>query len=361
MIAEVKHLSVPDDVYGNHLTHHKSAPDLARWERLKNRLADELALGMTIRRLAIELGKLGTYGEAVSEAHIVRWASDPNCFRDLNPHVNEPSSYADQLEKAIEARFMRLDEERENAPFVRPATVETSITTAIIDGIVKARNQARPVVIEGPSGIGKTAGIDEYIARTRKAEGFDCPVWRIDLHPSALKMKPVLALMLLAAQGLDPANNWNITDPEHVLAWKLAGATENRGGVFIIDEGQGLSDSDQVIPIFDELRSFTDKRLFGLVINDNGELYMRLKGGKRTQLASRIEAGRVVLSDKVEEDDVDRIMQAWNVTGAAERAYSIKLAKQPGHFRLLCEVYEQCLWEYGAIDYESLKEVRPVS
>lgn len=363
MIAEKNvNLAIVDDaLYGSHLTHAEEKPDLARWERLKNRLADEMARGMTIRSLAIEVGKPGRYADAVTEEQISCWANDPHWGRELPRYVTDNTSYAAKLENAIEARFARLDEERANAPFVRPGIVETSVTTRIIEGIDRARRKACPVVIEAPSGCGKTAAIDEYIARSRKAEGFNCPIWRIELSPSTLKMKPVLALMLLTAKKLDPAENWDVSDPEHVLAWKLKGATENRGGVFIIDEAQGLGDTknDQALNIFNELRSFTDKRLFGLVFMDNGEIFRRFKGGKYTQLASRIEANREAIAG-VKDDDVDLIMQAWNVSGEKERRYCHKLAMQPGHFRLLCETFEACLDRYGTIDHKTMEKVRAV-
>ena len=354
--------SVDDAMYGHQLTHTQEKTDLERWARLKNRLADEMRSGMTLRRLAIEIGRPGKYDDPVTEEHIAHWASDPNWARELPRYVDDGMSFAAKLENAIETRFTRLDEERVNAPFTRPNTVETSVTTSIISGIDRARRQVRPIVIEAPSGCGKTDAVNEYIARSRKAEGFGCPVWRIDLSPSNLKMKPVLALMLLAAQGLDPAENWNLSDPEHVLSWKLKGVTENRGGVFIIDEAQSLGDAknDQCLHIFNELRSFTDKRLFGLVFIDNGEIFRRFKGGKYTQLASRIEGGRVVI-DNITGDDVDIIMQAWGVSGEKERRYCHKLAQQPGHFRLLCDMFEECLSEYGAINYQLLMKVRAVS
>jgi hypothetical protein len=365
MIAEKSvNLTVVDDpLYGHHLTHDKEKPDLARWERLRNRLADEVSAGMTLKRVVIEIGKPGRYyGDSVSERHIVGWSSDPDWGRDLSPYVNDGSSQAGRLENALEALFLRLDEERASAPFTRPGTVETSIVTAVIDALGMARKRTRPVVIEIPSGCGKTSGVEEFIARARKAEGFACPIWRIDMTPSMLKLKPVLASMLLAAQRLDPADNWNITDPDHVLEWKLKGATANRGGLFIFDDAQGLGggkNEQQGTVIFDQLRHFTDMRLFGLAFLDNGEIYKSLKGGRHTQLASRIEAGRVKI-DGITDADIDLIMAAWQVSGAQESTYCRKLARQPGHFRLLCEVFEQCLYEYGTINHTLLKKVRPV-
>ncbi|MEW6679154.1 MAG: AAA family ATPase [Pseudomonadota bacterium] len=328
MIAEKNgNLAIVEDTfYGSHLTHAKEKPDVERWTRLKNRLADELARGLTIRRLAVEVGRPGKYCEPVTEDGITRWASDAEWGRELSRYVDDGSSYAAKLDAAIEAFFARLDEERANAPFTRPGMVETSVTTRIIEGIARARRKSCPVVIEAPSGCGKTAAIEEYTARTRKEEGFGCPVWRIELSPTTLKMKPVLALMLLTAQGLDPAENWNVTDPEHVLAWKLKGVTEGRGGIFIIDEAQGLGDdkNDQALHIFNELRSFTDKHLFGLAFMDNGEIFRRFKGGKFTQLASRIEARREVI-DSPTEDDVDLIMRA---SGTADIRVNIGLSAQ---------------------------------
>ncbi len=363
MIAEKSvNLAVVDDaLYGHHLTHNKEKPDLERWERLKNRLADEVAMGMTIKRVAIEIGKPGRYYDAVTEDCIIKWASDSGWGRDFPRYVDEQASYSTNLENSIEALFERMDKERASAPFIRPGTVETSIVTSVIDALGKARKQIKPVVIEIPSGCGKTSGVEEFIARARKAEGFDCPIWRIDMTPSMLKLKPVMASMLLAAQGLDPAENWNITDPEHVLEWKLKGATANRGGLFIFDDAQGFGDSknEQGAIIFNQLRHFTDKRLFGLAFMDNGEIYKSLKGGRHSQLSSRIEAGRVKI-EGITDADVDLIMAAWQVSGAKESTYCRKLAKQPGHFRLLCEVLESCLYEYGMINHTLLQKVRPV-
>lgn len=366
MIAEKNvNLAIVDDaLYGSHLTHAKEKPDLTRYERLRDRLADELNATpeMTLKRVVIEIGQPGRhYGDSISEQQIVRWSSDPDWARDWSPFVNDGSSQAGRLENSLETLFSRWDTERANAPF-RPATVETSIVSTVIEALAMARKRARNVVCEIPSGCGKTTGIEEYIARVRKAEGFGCPIWRIEMTPAMLKLKPVLSSMWLATQGLDPAEHWDVKYPEHVLQWKLTGATANRGGLFIFDDAQGFGDGnmEQGTMIFNQLRHFTDKRLFGQVFFDNGELFKSLKGGRHTQLSSRIEAGRVKI-DGVTDADVDLIMAAWGVSGAKESAYCRKLARQPGHFRSLCEVFEQCLYEYGTINHALLQKVRAVS
>lgn len=319
------------------------AQAMERWERLKNRLADEISRGYSIARLANET--------RLQAEQIDAWTKDFDFARQARYFDRE--SGAEKIEAALEARFKELDQERAEEGNRTPERIETSVIREVIEGITMARDEGEIVDISAPPGSGKSQGVSEYMAKARKAEGFDCPVWLIELSEFALTTKAVLGMIAHACGAA--CHDYR---DEHSMFEAIADKTLGKGGVLIVEEAQHLGDAKNIngIRIFNGLRRFVDKGCFGIVFIGNGELYRRLKNGQHAQLLSRMSSFRKEIHG-VTEEDVDKVMAAWGVNGKEERALCLKIAKSPGALRSLVNVFRRSLRDYGRISLATLNKV----
>jgi hypothetical protein len=352
-------VKIDDASYPGHLSHQDEVADLARYELLKSRLLDELERGeFTLRRLSNEIkspgGRPGGISKERTEAQIRAWSENPAWGR-RESRFSDSKCQAAQLEDALEARFKEIDQARESVNKFTPPRVLTSVSHAVFEGIVKARTLVKPVIISSPSGSGKTSGMVEYINRTRRAEGLDCPVWSFTLTSGILNPRAFLVSMLHAISG-----EWWADAREYALEREIRERTEGRGGVVIVDEGQQLGDASNGMTVINEARSFVDSEHFGLAFMDSGEIYRKMSGGNLAQLWNRFKTGRIDINGNTDED-VDLIMDAWRVSGVKEREYSVSIGTGSGQLRELCDVYAETLRSFGSIDYELMLKVRKSS
>lgn len=317
--------------------------EVVRWEGLKNRLADEISRGFSIARIANET--------RLNAESINAWAKDFEFFRI--PRYIGSESEAVRIEAALEERFNELDQERANEKNRNPARIETSVTREVMGSISMARDMVEIVDISAPPGSGKSQGVAEYVARARKEEGFDCPVWLIELTEFSLSAKSVLRMIARACIS----SNYDAHD-EATMFQEIADKTLGKGGVLIVEEAQHMADAKNIngIRIFNGLRRFVDAGCFGIVLIGNGELYRRLKSGQHAQLLSRMASFRKEIPG-VSDEDVDQVMAAWGVSGKAERALCLKIAKGPGALRSLVQAFRRALRDYGAITLATLNKV----
>jgi len=113
---------------------------IARWEALRNRLADELARGFTLRRIAIDT--------SLEPAQIEEWAKASTAFRKPSRWCGEPP-FAEQIESKVAAWFAELDAERNQPGMDKPSFVETGTARDIIAGFQRARALRRAAVRHG--------------------------------------------------------------------------------------------------------------------------------------------------------------------------------------------------------------------
>lgn len=232
--------------------------DGERWKSIRDRLIDELANGgKTLEDFApdgMELGRLKI------------WLKSPDSFSRFGRRVGEKTA-AEQIADVLEARFAEIDDAGINYRLRCPVKVETTLTRALIEGAETARNLCEWVDFCAAPGLGKTEAKSEYIARMRKAEGFFCPVWSIDLDQSCISLKAVLAL--IARQILGEDANYDAKS-DFAMSQAIIEATKGKGrrGLLFVDEGQNLADmlKKMGLPIVDMLRSFVDKGVSGLSI-----------------------------------------------------------------------------------------------
>ena len=331
----------------------ETAFNKARYQAISNRLADELARGTTLLRVAID--------NDMEVAQLKEWTTTPDKF------LYHPSRYTDQASvgEKIEAKISAwLDEEeatRASKPFV-PGYVDVTVSRNVIEGLEMARATCRPVEISAAPGTGKTSGVNHFLAQCRKAEGFACPVWMITLHESNISLKIIYQEILTQLKTLKSWEGAPGESNEYSLQREIedCAARHKSGGLLIVDEAQHIGHfNGNIRPngrnILNGLRYLTDQKLFGIAFLCNGEVYNLANNSKaRTvQHTSRMSAWRVD-AKKNTPDDMDRIMAAWKVSGKEERILSHKIGLGEGGLRALTEIYTRALYKYGEINAKTI-------
>lgn len=205
-----------------------------------------------------------------------------------------------------------------------PRWVQTPTGTAIEKAMTYARARPGIAVISGGAGIGKTTTIDRY------AKTFP-NVWKVTACPSNASMR---AMLLEISAVLDlHGNGWQNRALSRDIKRELTGTN----GLLVIDEAQHLG-----IQAIEEIRSIFDAARVGLVFSGNHKVYSILTKGIRSaefsQLSSRV--GRKLAIHFPTTDDVDAILDAWEVTGNKEREYAHEVATRPGAIRTLVNILE---------------------
>ena len=331
--------------------------DPDRWEVLKNRLADEFSRnGSYKRRLLTEINE--------DELRLDGWLKDPSAFSSGFVRVGQKCRTV-LIAEAIESSLAALDAERAMNSEGEPARAQTSVIRDIGKAINTARNMQIAMLLDAPPGIGKTEGIQEYIAVARKTEGFDCPVWLIELNEYCLSQKAILTLIARQVVGAGRFDDRT----EFSMSEAIVNATLGRKGVLIVDEAQHLGDANMKrwLPIINGLRRLVEKGDFGLVLVGNGEIYRSLDTSKHAQLTSRLFEDRVEFvglgqrrkkgQPGLIEADVDALMAAWRVHGIEERKFCISIAKKPGALRVLCKKFRKARYEFKEINFKTLSLV----
>lgn len=329
----------------------------ARYKTIINRLADELARGATLLRVA---------REAVIEDHqLDAWTKTPEEFLYRpNRYCNEPSE-GENIEAKLSLWLAGEEADRATKPFV-PDYVDITVSRNVIEGLELMRDVVELGEISAAPGTGKTEGVIEYARRCRKAEGFACPVWQITLHESNISLKIIYQEILAQMKSSKPWDNASVSsdssEKEYTLLCEIKSraARLGRGGLLIVDEAQHIGKFNgnvriNALNILNGLRHFTDEGLFGIALLSNGEVFEQANTGKKRsmQLSSRMAAWRVN-AKKNTADDVDRIMAAWKVFGKEERTLSHKIGLGEGGLRTLVSIYKRALHKYGVIKADGI-------
>lgn len=350
------------------------------WSRLRGRLLDEMGRGLTLTKLVRRLVDYGLHAISLRDCFnetkvkgvsltpvevecIRHWAEcgdDENDYLHIQRYSNVPSQ-AEKIETALSLYFDDLDEERSTPRGFVPPRVITSVMGLGLEAIQLARKVCKPCHVQSVPGAGKSEFMREYIARARKAEGMNCPVWAIELGEWSVSSKAIL--MMIAEQvcpkQLDVLRSGGRNGPvEFELSGAIENASEGLGGVLIIDEANFLMDvpSGAGVRIINGLRRFCDRGLFGIVFLDNGELYGLDSNGKRSQLSSRFDNWRVSIPAP-NEDDIELVMHAWGVSGREERKLCVDIGTQRGSLRNVTDCFRSALEQYGEITRETMNEI----
>jgi hypothetical protein len=336
--------------------------DVDRWKALVDRTIDEISGTVTLKDIA--------RGINVEVEKLSLWLTSLNSFLTFGRRVGE-KSVSEGIADGLEKYFLSLDSSSLTTAMRCKMRVKTSVIVAMIGGISTARSMCEFVEICAAPGLGKTESIQEYIAIARKAEGFNCPVWLVELDESCISPKAILQLIarkIVTDGRYDPKSEFSMMQA-------ICEAAEGLGGVLLMDESQHLADAQKImgIPIINLLRRFVDRRLFGIAYFGNGEIYRRLTSGTGktkdayTQLLSRMQDFRVEIlglgkgdgtQPALTRSDVIGVAASWGVTGVEEMAYCLKAAAQPGALRNLSNVFRLSMDRYGHIDISTMNKIR---
>lgn len=338
--------------------------DSGRWKAISDRLIDELASGRTLHDFAQDEREVG---------RLQIWLKSPDSFPKFSRVVGD-TTHAEKIAETIEARFAEFDQAGPDYRVRCPVKVETTVTRALIEAAETARSLGEWFDFCAAPGLGKTEGKNEYIARTRKSEGFFCPVWAIELDESCISIKSVLSLVARSILGAGRCDERS----EFSMSQAIIEATRGRRGLLFVDEGQHLADmmKKMGIPIINMLRRLVDQGCFGIIYLGNGEIYRRLSTGTGrdkgayTQLLSRMSEFRTEIGPyrpsigddgkSLTKADILAVASAWGVNGVEERAYCLKITEGPGALRAMTNVLRVSMERYGSLDIKCLRQVRAV-
>lgn len=263
-----------------------------------------LGSGRTQKELARQIG--------VSSAAVCQWMKDDYRGNQdvLTAKLVAWAKMAEQVTK------MKVRE--------APVWVETPTARQIFDAITFSRAGHTIGLIFGGAGVGKTTAIQHY------ANSYP-NVWVWTASPACSSMMSALRGIRAAIGGYSSGYQRQhiVQDINECLKWKA--------GVLVVDEAQHLK-----VDVLDQIRSIYDESGLDLVFSGNEKILARMGGGGRAefaQITSRI--GRRVRIDAPKPEDVAEIMEAWEIMGAKELDYAVKLASLHGGLRLLGNVLRE--------------------
>jgi DNA transposition AAA+ family ATPase len=198
---------------------------------------------------------------------------------------------------------------------VLPTFVPTPSAAAFLDVLGHAQYVPDLVVITGGAGVGKTSACLEY-QRTHPN------VWLLTGEPSCASSHAMLEYLceIIGINENAPSRR------SRAIVRRVTGSN----GLIIVDEAQHLTSQ-----ALDQLRTLHDKGGIGLALVGNEEVYTRLDGGARkaqfAQLFSRV--GMRIQRVRPLARDVDALLDAAAIAGAAERKLLRAVAAKPGALR----------------------------
>lgn len=221
-----------------------------------------------------------------------------------------------------------------------PAFVPTPTAEAILATLEHAQYMPELVVVTGAPGVGKTSSARWYAARNPN-------VWLITAEPTMSSPRALLD-ELAEAIGVT-ARGVSSQQLSRSLGRRMAGSQ----GLILIDEAQHLTSQT-----LDQLRMFHDQAGIGIGLLGNEAVYARLEGGTRAaqyaQLFSRV--GMRLARPRALKGDVEKLLDAWEIAGKAERDVLLAIAKKPGALRNLTKVVRMAHMLAGADGAERVAE-----
>jgi len=190
-----------------------------------------------------------------------------------------PLSGRDTFEAQLQAYFLKADlaQSRLN----HPDFIETTTARVILEKCQEADEQKDLALLYGPSGIGKTFALEEFVARTEQRTDADKPeVLMVTGHAASSPKSLMVALSRLAGiPGKFPAA---------IVAEALARKLETDHYLIIVDEANHLN-----LEAMELLRYIYDKGHLGVVLAGTLRLYEIFTDGSRPaseleQLWSRV-------------------------------------------------------------------------
>lgn len=221
-----------------------------------------------------------------------------------------------------------------------PAFVATQTSDAILATLEHAQYMPELVVVTGAPGVGKTSSARWYAARNPN-------VWMVTAEPTMSSPRALLDELC------DPLDVRERGLSSQRLSRALARRMKDSGGLILVDEAQHLTSQT-----LDQLRMFFDQVSVGIALLGNESVYARLEGGTRSaqyaQLFSRV--GMRLQRPRALKADIDVLLDAWGVSGDAERKLLHAVAKKPGALRNITKALRLAHMMAGAEGAEAMTE-----
>ncbi|WP_439596491.1 AAA family ATPase [Falsiroseomonas sp.] len=197
-----------------------------------------------------------------------------------------------------------------------PRFVVTPTSQDLMVAFQHAQHMPDFAVVVGNPGVGKSTAACQYTRTTPN-------VFKVVAHPTLSSPRALmeeLSLVMNSYQG----------GSLHRVMRGLVAKLRGRNALIMIDEAQHLTSH-----ALDQLRSIHDAAEVGVVLLGNPTVNGRLEGTGRTgefaQLTSRV--GLRVSRSKPKAGDIEALLDAWAISGTAERTLLTQIAKKPGALR----------------------------
>jgi DNA transposition AAA+ family ATPase len=182
-------------------------------------------------------------------------------------------------------------------------------------------------VIVGAPGVGKTE-----TARAYQRAGHN--VWLVTSQPTSGSANSLVADVAGALELTSNGGLHTAALMSKVILRKLTGLQ----ALLIVDEAQHLSSQ-----ALDQLRTFHDLAQCGIALLGNHSIFRRLEGGTRSadyaQLFSRV--GMRLDRKKPHSDDIEALLDGWQIEDRAVRRVARAVARRPGALRAMTKVLRQ--------------------
>jgi DNA transposition AAA+ family ATPase len=224
---------------------------------------------------------------------------------------------------ALVARWLAARAEWRNtagAAAAAPGFLSTPSAVSFTQALQIAQALPDIVAIVGAPGVGKTMACRRY-------QEANPHVTLITANPSVSGANVVLAAIAEALR---------LTERNSTRLYRSIGAKLNGAqALIVVDEAQHLK-----VPAYEQLRALHDEYGIGLAFVGNVAIHSVLSGGaggsEHAQLSSRF--GFRVVQRKAAPEDVEMILDAWEIDGAAERKFLATVAAKPGALRVMNKV-----------------------
>lgn len=221
------------------------------------------------------------------------------------------------------AAWLRMRETRKATLATAPAApgfVTTVTAEAILDALAHAQHMPTMVVIVGAPGVGKTIALCRYARHTPN-------VCKITASPAVKSAASVLD-ELCFAMGIQQRGRHNM------ILRAIIARVRDKGMLIAVDEANWLT-----IDALEMLRAIRDQANCGLALVGNPAVFGRLAAegnhGQNAQISRRITLR--LQRPKPLPADIDAIIEAWGVDGAAERKLLQVIGRKPGALGRLTE------------------------
>ena len=195
---------------------------------------------------------------------------------------------------------------------------------ALLESLLARTGKSIRLGISGAPGVGKTSTIKRYAKTTPN-------VWVATASPAVGSMAAILKLIGIAVNARGGYRNYD-------LAREITARITGTRGLLVIDEFQHLS-----LPALEQIRAIHDAAEIGIALVGNEAGYAHMTGGTRrldhAQLFSR--CAPVLRLPSPKEDDVNAVLDAWQVTGKAVKEFALQVASGAGGLRVLVKMLEQ--------------------